>query len=211
MLPSPPSPPPPPLAPPPLLSADILTLLVGRVASAALASALLLGLALRHYAHLFSEPTLATLLLALYVTLLVAVAVPILRWILLLLLELDDASMTRAFALIVVPVMAATSVWEFTMIGSWILYRRELVAASGGSEAPRREERRADTRSTSQQFTPMRCCYGGSAPSAQADAGTGTAPVSPGRPVLGPVVRRVSVLSAGEASVSPRLLQEVRI
>ena len=109
------------------LSIDLLTMLAACTALFALVAGVLLGLFLRHRAHVLSEQRMMKLMQALLIALLVAVGVPVVRWLSLLsAIRAGGGPAVQGFSLAVVPVMAATGVAQASMIGSWILYRLQI-------------------------------------------------------------------------------------
>lgn len=98
-----------------------------------LSGVVFIGVFLRLRAHTLGEEQIAELLQWLLRALGVAVGLPIVRWVSLLDALRTGASM-HSFAMVVVPVMCATSVMQALMIGSWLEYRRELAVQNAADE-----------------------------------------------------------------------------
>lgn len=102
--------------------AHAITLLTAGVALVAFACFALLGLLLRHCAHTIREEQMVKLMRLLLVAMSITVGAPVVRWLSLL---LYGASL-HDFGVVVVPVMAATSLFQAMMINSWVTFRMQL-------------------------------------------------------------------------------------
>lgn len=115
---------------------DLLTVVAASAACLSLVAAIICGAILRFYAHRLSEGRLASLLLALLLTLLLAMALPVMRCLILLPAIMNGAP-AHEFTLLMVPIMAATSIVQFLMMASWISYRRQVAVDQHASRQTR--------------------------------------------------------------------------
>jgi len=110
-----------------------LTLVTSATTSLAVVFAIILGLTLRYRAHTLSESRLVTCLTVLLLSLVVAVVVPLVRWLSLLPAMLNGAPID-GFTRLVVPATVATSIVQLSLIASWTSYRCSLFGDDSSGE-----------------------------------------------------------------------------